>query len=124
MHIGGNSLESASIESIKMEHEPPDVSINCVIDTTAPCDFDCVSVYSMMLLPFIRGRESTTIKGTVLLSAADAVVLVKVMAAFGAEVSNSLSKCSTKFWVAIIPAVCTGRSEKTTVSFPIVARNL
>ena len=64
------------------------MSKNCSIETTAPCDADCVNVYSMTLLPNIMGRNSTRINGPLLLVSADAVVVgsllvvLKIMAAF------------------------------------------
>ena len=59
-------------KSIKIEHEP-DIFKNCSIDITAPCDADCVIVYSTILLPpselvpAIFGRDNKTINGPVLL---------------------------------------------------------
>ena len=131
---------------MKIEHEP-DISKNCSINATSPCDADCVIVYSIItvlpseLVPAIFGRDNTTINGPLLLllpvacgsGSVNPWILpqrtlrsspVKVIAVLGLEAANNFLKRFTNSWVPMVPAVRTGRSENRTVSLPIVARNV
>jgi len=49
---------------------------------------------------------------------------VKVIATFGEEDANALSKLFIKAWVDIVAAPRLGRSKNRTVSFPSVARRV
>ena len=51
-------------------------------------------------------------------------LLVKVIATFGEEDSNTLSNLSTNVWVGTVAAPRLGRSKNRTVSFPSVARRV
>ena len=114
---------------MKIEHEP-DISKNCSINATSPCDADCVIVYSIItvlpseLVPAIFGRDNTTINGPVLLLSS----AVKVIAVFGFEVANIFSKLFTNSWALylwyrpsgrVVPKIGPSRSQSWHATYSV-----